>query len=144
MITTFIALLVIILLKNKIFRIGKTLLLFDTIGLGLFTVVGISKSVEMGLPIWTSIIMGTITGCVGGVIRDIIINDVPLLFRRDIYAIPCIIGGIMYFLFIQLQIIGPLPELLAVLTVIFIRIIAVKFHLHLPKLNTLYPEIKGK
>lgn len=72
--TTGVALLATILLKEKIFRLGKTLFLFDTIGLGLFTIVGITKSIEAGLPFWVSIVMGAITGTVGGVVRDILIN----------------------------------------------------------------------
>lgn len=134
LITTGVALLSTIIFKNKIFNLGKTLFLFDAIGLGLFTVAGISKSIALGFPIWVSIILGTITGSIGGVIRDIILNEVPLLFRRDIYAMACVAGGIVYFVCLELNILVPFHGIIAVSFVTIIRIIAVKFHLELPRL----------
>ncbi len=137
LVTTGVALLAAILFKDRLFRWGNTLFLFDTIGLGLFTIVGISKSVEAGLSYWVCIIMGTITGSVGGVLRDVFLNEVPLLFRKDIYALACVAGGIVYFVCYQFELVAPMPELIAALTVIIIRIIAVKFHLHLPVLSSI-------
>jgi uncharacterized membrane protein YeiH len=134
-ITTGVALLAAILFKEKIFRWGNTLFLFDAIGLGLFTVVGISKSVDTGLPIWVCIVMGTITGTLGGVIRDVLLNEVPLLFRKDIYALACVAGGIVYFICKYFHLTPGITELVAALTVIILRLIAVKFHIHLPKLE---------
>lgn len=113
--------------------------LFDAIGLGLFTIVGISKSLDAGLSFWVCIMMGAITGTVGGVLRDVLINEVPLIFRKDIYALACIVGGIIYFICYQFQFSTPVCELLAALTVIVIRIIAVKFHIQLPLLNPINP-----
>ena len=83
-IITGIALIAIIVLKEKLSKWGNTLFIFDAIGLGLFTIVGISKSYDANLSIWVCILMGTITGCLGGVMRDVLINEVPLLFRKDI------------------------------------------------------------
>ena len=136
-IITGIALLAIILLKEKLFKWGNTLFIFDAIGLGLFTIVGISKSYDAGLSIWACILMGTITGCLGGVMRDVLINEVPLLFRKDIYALTCILGGIIYFICLELELKGILPEIIGILTVIAFRIIAVKFHLKLPVLSSM-------
>tara|TARA_B110000093_G_C12946059_1_gene400212 strand:+ start:232 stop:861 length:630 start_codon:yes stop_codon:yes gene_type:complete len=135
-IITGIALLAIILLKEKLFKWGNTLFLFDAIGLGLFTIVGISKSYDANLSIWVCILMGTITGCLGGVMRDVLINEVPLLFRKDIYALTCILGGIIYFMCLKLELQGFLPEIIGILTVIAFRIIAVKFHHKLPVLSS--------
>lgn len=140
LLTTGVALLAIIILRTKLIKWGHTLFLFDAIGLGLFTVTGISKSLEAGLPMWVCIIMGTITGAIGGVFRDIIINEVPLLFRKDLYAIACILGGIVYFICYQFKVLIPYHELIAAATVILIRILAVKFHLQLPKLKSLNTE----
>lgn len=92
-IVTGVALLVAIIMKGKVLRWTNTLLIFDAIGLGLFTVVGITKSIAVGLPFWVCIIMGTVTGSVGGVVRDVLLNEVPLLFRKDIYALACVAGG---------------------------------------------------
>lgn len=135
LIITGVALLAIILFKDKLFNLGHTIFLFDAIGLGLFTVTGISKSFSLGFPVWTCIMMGTVTGAVGGVYRDIIINEVPLLFRRDIYALACILGGVAYFGCYQLEALLPFKELIAGAVVISTRVVAVKFHLHLPRLR---------
>lgn len=134
--TTGVALLATLLFKDRIFKWGNTLFLFDSIGLGLFTIVGISKSFDAGLPFWVCIVMGTITGSVGGVVRDILLNDVPLLFRKDIYALACVAGGAVYFVCYYLNLPATLMELIAALTVIIIRTIALKFHIHLPILKS--------
>jgi uncharacterized membrane protein YeiH len=133
--TTGVALITTLILKKKLFNWGSTLFLFDTIGLGLFTVVGLTKSIDAGLPFWVCIIMGTITGSVGGVIRDILINEVPLLFRKDIYALACVAGGAVYFTCGYFNLPTEATELLAALTVIVFRLLAVKFHIQLPKLK---------
>lgn len=133
--TTAVALLAALILKNRLFRWGSTLFLFDSIGLGLFTVVGIGKSVAAGLPWWVCIVMGTITGSVGGVVRDILLNEVPLLLRKDIYALACVAGGIVYFIGFHFQLQPSLSELVSALTVIAVRAIALRFHVHLPLLK---------
>ena len=133
--TTGVALLAALLFKEKIFRWGSTLFLFDAIGLGLFTIVGISKSIDLGLPFWICIVMGTITGSIGGVVRDVLLNQVPLLLRKDIYALACIAGGLIYYVCLQFNLSTSVTELIAALIVILVRIVAVKFHIHLPVLN---------
>jgi uncharacterized membrane protein YeiH len=133
--TTGVALIAIILFKGKLFRLGSALFLFDTIGLGLFTIVGITKSVEAGLPFWVCIIMGTITGSVGGVVRDVLLNEVPLIFRRDIYALACVAGGGVYFLCRHFNIPTGITELIAASAVTSLRLIAVRYHIHLPQLK---------
>lgn len=130
--TTGVAFFCSLVFKERLFRWGSTLFLFDTIGLGLFTVVGISKSVDAGLPVWVCIVMGGVTGSAGGVIRDIFLNEVPLLFRKDIYALACVAGGIVYFICDYLKLPIGVTEMLATATVITIRIIAVKFHIQMP------------
>lgn len=133
--TTGVALLATLLFRNRIFRLGNTLFLFDAIGLGLFTIVGISKSLEAGLPFWVCIVMGAITGSVGGLIRDVLLNQVPLLLRRDIYALACVTGGIVYFICFYFHLSTSATELIAALVVILVRLLALKFHIHLPVLN---------
>ena len=134
LITTGIALLVVLLFKERLFKLGKTIFLFDTIGLGLFTVSGISKCLMLGSPVWVCIVLGTITGSVGGVIRDIIINEVPLLFRKDIYALSCILGGLVFFGCTLVPFLTDYQEILAIGVIILIRVLAAKFHLQLPRL----------
>lgn len=142
--TTGVALIATLLFKDKLFKWGSTLFLFDTIGLGLFTIVGITKSIDAGLPFWVCIIMGTITGSVGGVIRDVLLNEVPLLFRKDIYALACVAGGGVYFLCNYLILPTGISETIAALTVIVFRLIAVKYHLHLPQLHPLDSKSKDR
>lgn len=134
-ITTGVALLATLTFKEKLFKLGSALFLFDTVGLGLFTIVGITKSIDAGLPIWICIVMGTITGSVGGVVRDVLLNEVPLLFRKDIYALASVAGGGIYFLCSYLDLATGVIETIAALTVIIFRLIAVKYHIHLPQLN---------
>ncbi len=135
--TTAVALIATLMFKDKLFRWGNTLFLFDTIGLGLFTIVGITKSMDAGLAFWVCIIMGTITGSVGGVVRDVLLNEVPLLFRKDIYALACIAGGGVYFLCNYFNLPTGFTETIAAIAVIVFRLIAVKYHLHLPQLKPL-------
>ncbi len=118
--------------------------MFDAIGLGLFTIVGISKSIEANLPFWVCIVMGTITGAIGGVIRDVLLNEVPLLLRKDIYALACVAGGVVYFACIQFNLSTSLTELIAALTVILVRVIALKFHIHLPVLKSIKTNYGGQ
>lgn len=133
--TTGLALLAILLFKERLFCWGSTLFLFDTIGLGLFTIVGITKSIDAGLPFWVCIIMGTITGSFGGVLRDVLLNQVPLVFRKDIYALACVAGGGVYFLCHYIHLPTGITEVIAAASVISLRLIAVKFHIHLPQLE---------
>lgn len=129
------ALLLYVLFRKQIDKIGNTIFLFDTIGLGLFTVVGIQKTLDAGFPIWTANVMGMFTGAAGGVIRDILINEVPLIFRRDIYALACFAGGVFftwgYFEGLPLE----ACTIGCAMAVIIIRLLAVMFHWQLPILH---------
>lgn len=136
--TTALALLATLLFKEKIFKLGEALFLFDAVGLGLFTVVGITKSVDAGLPIWVSITMGTITGTVGGIVRDVLLNEVPTIFKRDIYALACIAGGLVYFSGQQVGLPSAATEISAAAAVIVLRLLAVRYHLHIPVLKNNY------
>ena len=116
-------------------RQKNTLFIFDTIGLALFNVIGIEKTLNMGFPYWTAITMGTITGAAGGVIRDVFINEVPLIFRKEIYALACVAGGLIYILGVRLGMSAEINALLSSFMVILIRVLAVKYHWVLPRLK---------
>ncbi|MBR6169089.1 MAG: trimeric intracellular cation channel family protein [Bacteroidaceae bacterium] len=116
-------------------RQKNTLFIFDTIGLALFNVIGIEKTLNLGFPYWTAITMGTITGAAGGVIRDVFINEVPLIFRKEIYALACVAGGLVYMLCNRLGMSVEVNALLSSFTVIVIRVFAVKYHWILPRLK---------
>ncbi len=119
----------------------KTLLLFDSIGLGVFTIVGIQKGMAFGLHPGICIVLGTVTACFGGVIRDILLNNIPIIFRKEIYASACIIGGSCYLLLNYLNIIGGVIETVCILIVVAIRLLAVRYNWQLPNI---YGKIKNE
>ena len=89
LICTGLALFWVIAFGKYLIHMHNTFFLFDSIGLALFTVVGVGKSIALGYPFWVAIIMGSITGAAGGVLRDVFINEIPLIFRKEIYAMAC-------------------------------------------------------
>lgn len=121
-----------ILFKKFIKTFKVTLFLFDALGLGLFTIIGTQKGISAGLNLGICVALGTITGCFGGVIRDILLNDIPLIFRKEIYATACIIGGTLYVLLIN-HMDADMVKIIAIVVVCAIRIVAVRFKLTLPK-----------
>src|SRR3569833_2392189 len=121
-----------ILFKKYIKTFKVTLFLFDALGLGLFTIIGTQKGMSAGLNPGICVALGTITGCFGGVIRDILLNDIPLIFRKEIYATACIVGGTLYVLLINYMD-ADIVKVAAVIVVCATRIIAVKYKLSLPK-----------
>lgn len=129
------ALLFVIIFRKYVIRLNNTFFIFDAIGLGLFVVVGIAKTLEFGFPMWVAIVMGTITGSFGGMIRDILINEEPLVFRKDIYALACLLGGVVYFICIKLGLNPPITQLISATSVFVTRIIAVKYHISVPVLK---------
>ncbi len=128
-----------VVLRNKINYLRTSLFLFDTIGIGLYTVVGIETGLKAGLHPVICIALGTMTACFGGVIRDILCNEIPVIFRKEIYATACIIGGLIYFLLRKFMADTNLIVVVAIIVVIVIRLIAVKFKISLPSLYK--PEV---
>lgn len=123
-----------VVLRNKINYLRTSLFLFDTIGIGLYTVVGIETGLKAGLHPVICIALGTMTACFGGVIRDILCNEIPVIFRKEIYATACILGGLTYFLLRKFMADTNLIFVIAIIVVIVIRLIAVKFKISLPSL----------
>ena len=123
-----------IIFRSKLSKVRRSLFLFDTIGIALYTVIGIEKGISGELPALICIALGTTSACFGGVIRDILCNEIPLIFHKEIYATACILGGVVYFLMLR----TPLPEdwvlVVAGSTVILVRTLAVWFHWSLPSI----------
>lgn len=121
-----------LLFQSRLKYLRKSLFLFDTIGIGLYTLVGIERGLEAGLNPAICIILGTLTACFGGVLRDTLCNEIPVIFRKEIYATACIAGGLLYF---GLRAAG-LPELwsywVGITSVIVIRVLAVRLQITLP------------
>ncbi len=138
---TGLALVFTIVFRRQVVRLNHSLFFFDAIGLGLFVVVGVAKSYAVGYPWWVAIIMGTITGSFGGLIRDILINDTPLIFRTDFYASACILGGTIYVLLgYYTRISIEWVQFFSALSVFVLRVLAVALHIQLP---TFTPTEKG-
>jgi len=132
---TLLALLFVLLFKNKVVRLQYTFFLFDSIGLGLFVVVGAEKTLAMGFAPWVAVIMGTITGSFGGMLRDALITQIPLIFRKEIYALACVAGAIFFTMGYALDLNIVVNEVATASIVILTRILAVKFQWHLPILK---------
>jgi len=130
-----VAIVLTLFLKKYIIRINGTLFLFDAIGIGLFTILGLQKTLGMGLSSLVAVMMGTVSAVFGGVLRDIFINRVPLIFREEIYATACISGGLMFVLLRNLLLDEFLSSLIAMSLVSLLRILAVRFHWQLPTLS---------
>ena len=94
--TILIAVVLTFLFKSKIAFLSKTLFLFDTIGLSVFTLLGLQKGLSFNLHPIIAIIMGMISAVFGGVLRDVLTNKVPLIFEKEIYASACLVGGVFY------------------------------------------------
>lgn len=123
-----------IVFRRKINYLRTSLFLFDTIGIGLYTLVGIEKGIEANLHPIICIALGTISACFGGVIRDILCNEIPVIFRKEIYATACIIGGAFYFIIDMFPIDNNFVFIISGLIVITIRLLAVKFKIALPSI----------
>lgn len=132
--------LALVILFQKILVHTRVLFIFDTIGLALFVVIGIQKSLNVGYPMWVAVTMGIITGAFGGMLRDILLNNEPLLFKKDIYATACFIGGIIYWIALGAGLAMPWPGILCAATVIITRILAVQLGLSLPVLSEAFTD----
>lgn len=122
-----------IVFRNKINYLRKSLFLFDTFGIALYTVVGVEKAISAGLPPVVCVAFGTMSACFGGVIRDILCNDIPVIFHKEIYATACILGGFTYFALAYFNFPQDLIFIISGVVVITVRISAVVFKIQLPK-----------
>ena len=121
---------------KKVFeRLRKTMFLFDSIGIGLFTILGIQKTLEMGLSPVIAIMMGTISAVFGGVLRDTLMNEIPLIFRKEIYATVCLVGGGLYLLLGKITSNSDLSLIITVVFIISIRILVVQRNWSFPTLK---------
>ena len=121
--------------RKKLDRLRTSLFLFDTVGLGVFTIIGLEKGVDIGLHPAICIALGTMTACFGGVIRDILCNDIPVIFHREIYATVCILGGIVFFALRYYNVDNDIIYVTTVVVIIVSRMLSVKFKWYLPKLE---------
>ena len=123
--------------RHRLQQLPVTLFLFDAMGLGLFTIAGVELAVEKGFSMGICISLGTITACFGGVLRDVLLNQVPLIFRKEIYATACVAGALFYFLFKYLHIDNGLIKILCIVSIVLIRVLAVKYKWAIPQIGSL-------
>jgi uncharacterized membrane protein YeiH len=114
-------------------HLTTTLFLFDALGLGLFTIVGIKLGIAKHFSVGVCIALGTITACFGGVVRDVLLNNIPLLFRKEIYALACIVGGLIYFLLREINMDADIVTILCILIIFTIRVLAFRYKISLPQ-----------
>ena len=123
-----------VIVRNKINYLRTSLFLFDTIGIGLYTVIGVEKGLSADLHPIICIALGTMSACFGGIIRDILCNEIPVIFRKEIYATACILGGLSYFLIRKLPLESDFVFMISGAIVIIVRLLAVKFKIALPNI----------
>lgn len=124
-----------ILFKTHVKKLKMTLFLFDSLGLGLFTVVGLQKGLNFGLNPGICIALGTITGCFGGITRDTLLNTIPLIFQKEIYATVCILGGAVYLLLLHFRVNTDISKFIVIALIFITRIIVVQNKLSFPRIN---------
>ena len=132
---TIIALLVGILFSKKLSRMENAWLITDTLGLAMFTIAGLQKTLQYDHPFWVAIVMGCITGVAGGVIRDVLLNQEPIIFQKDIYAMASVAGGLIYWLLAALGINIGITSIVTFLVICLVRYVAVRYHISLPLLK---------
>ena len=124
-----------IIFRRKLDRLRVSLFLFDTIGLGVFTLIGLERGIDTGLHPVICVALGTMTACFGGVLRDILCNEIPVIFRKQIYATICILGGAVFFLLRGWNVSQDVLYLATSGIIILTRLLAVKFRWSLPAME---------
>lgn len=124
--------LIAIVLNRKLYHLARTLFLFDALGIGFFTVVGVQKSLQYDSSAIAAVVLGMFSAVMGGVTRDTLMNETPLIFRKEIYATACLAGSILFVISHQLGLDNNTNAFISVTTVVVIRVLAVRYKLHLP------------
>lgn len=135
MVCTFVALVTVWIFGRQVISEQITWFVFDTIGLSIFTVIGLEKALSLGHSWWVALVMGTITGAAGGVMRDVLINEVPLIFRKEIYALACMVGCLAFFALDAFGIERRISAIVCIAVIFVVRAIAIRYHLGVPVLS---------
>lgn len=135
LICTFLALVLVQMLANLMDRMNKAWVFFDTLGLALFTIAGLQKTLDCGQPMWVAIMMGCITGVAGGVVRDVLASISPVIFQKDIYAMSSILGGCLYAFMLNLGLDVITISVITFFFIVIIRLIGLKYNITLPKIR---------
>jgi uncharacterized membrane protein YeiH len=120
-------------LHRRLEFLAHPLQYFDAVGLGTFVVIGTTKALEFGLGAIGTVMMGIVTATAGGVVRDVLSNQVPLILRREIYASACAAGAILLVALHHLAVPRPFAALAAASAVVTVRLMAIRYDWALPK-----------
>lgn len=123
------------LLGSYLKHLHSALFLFDALGLGLFTIIGLELGLRYGFSAMVCLALGTITACFGGVIRDVLLNKIPLIFQKEIYALACLAGGTAYYFLLRTALNEDVAKIIGILIIFLIRLVAVKYRLTLPRIH---------
>lgn len=124
-----------IFLNKYIIRFNKVLFIFDSIGIAIYTIVGLNKALNLNVAPVSAVILGMFSAVMGGVIRDTLINELPLIFRNEIYATACLAGGFAFIILKNIGVETDINAYLSIAIIIVIRVIVVKYKLSLPDIN---------
>lgn len=127
-----------IVIANSLTRIMKVFLILDALGLSTFVIIGTQKILSFGMHPSMAIIGGMITGICGGMLRDILCNDIPLVLRKELYAVVALAGALLYITLDWLQVSHALNIGITLLSIFITRLLAIFFHLEIPVFD--YPK----
>ncbi|MDV3309567.1 MAG: trimeric intracellular cation channel family protein [Cyclobacteriaceae bacterium] len=113
-------------------RLKRTFLIFDALGISFFTILGVEKALGLGVRPEIAAIMGMFTAIMGGVLRDVLTNETPVLFRKEIYATACLAGAVLYLVLFRAGVERNVNMTAAIILIFLIRLLAVKYRLALP------------
>lgn len=131
----FIGFLLVILLPGILSKLRDELFLFDTLGIGIYTVIGTRIALDHGVNFFASALLGMISAIFGGVIRDTLMNEVPFIFRKEIYATACLVGSVLYMILYTFEVNANWNLVISATVVVGIRVVAVRYNLGLPKIK---------
>jgi uncharacterized membrane protein YeiH len=135
LIAIFTGILIAVLLRRQFARMQKVFLLFDSIGIAIYTIVGMQKALSLNVAPLAAVLMGLFTAVMGGVIRDTLINEIPQIFRKQIYATACIAGALLFLLLRVLKTDDTVNSIICIAAIFIIRILSVKYRWSLPKID---------
>lgn len=121
------------LFYKYLIELRRTLFFFDTWGIALFTIVGTEKALSLGVRPEIAAIMGVFTAVMGGVIRDVMTNEMPIVYRKEVYATACFAGAVLYLIMDSFGVGRNVAFLSGATVIIAIRVLAVKYHWNVPR-----------
>ncbi len=121
---------------TPLLKLRKTFMLFDTLGIALFTIVGLEKALRLGIHPVIAPVMGMFTAVMGSVIRDMMLNEVPIIFKKEIYAFACLCGAVVYMILWKFDIDRNINFFVSGAVIVAIRLAAIKYNLSLPKFKS--------